>query len=85
MISYGMPCTARWEGLVGFRSWAGFLDGFENHLKLSVVNLNCDDVKTSTQWRLIGSLAEHVCKVKSFPQQSKQVLLAMQLKIFNTS
>ena len=85
MIIYGMPCTARWEGPVGFRSWEGFLAGFESLLKLSIVNLNCDDVKTGTQWRLIGSLAEPLCKVKSFPQQSKQVLLAMQLKIFNTS
>ena len=85
MIIYGWPCTAHWKGPVGFRSWEGFLAGFENLLKLSVVNLNCDDVKASTQWRLIGSLAEPLCKVKSFPQQSKQVLLAMQLKIRNTS
>ena len=48
--------------------------GFKTPLKLSVINLNCDIFimfKASTQQGLIGSLAEPLCRVNPFPQESK--------------
>ena len=67
-----MACRVqpRWEGFVGFCSWEA-CGRVKKTLKLSAVNLNCVDDKASTQWGLIGSLAEPLCKVNSFPQQSK--------------
>ena len=39
-----MLCTARWKGPVGFCSWEALWPGSKSHFKLSVVNLNWDDI-----------------------------------------
>ena len=71
-----LPCCVQphWEGPVGFYSWeaSGWV---QKPLKLSVVNLNCDDIfimfKSSTHsWGLDGALSEPLCKVKPLQQQS---------------
>ena len=76
----------RWEGPVGFRFWEASGRVKKKTLKLSEVNLNCDESlscsKTAPSRGLIGQLAEPFCKVNPFPQHSKNVSLAMQWKIW---